>query len=283
MSSFDEVHHELLECARYGEDEDLLMLIEQYQANVNHCDMNGNTAMHKASANGHLKCLEILYNHGAKHLKNYEGNYPCHWAAQNGKTEALKFLFDHYSDIDVLAQNKTGKSTVTEAFTSGNTDTIEVCLSHGSATEERLVPGSENKKEEEGIAEEDEGERERMETSAEERKDDEEEEQSKNEVTHQMKLTTKSDEIILIRELPITRADNPFGSEESPEDDTTGLGIWPASILLSRWITNLGEEYFKDKTVMELGAGCGLPGITAGKSFVFSSFVSYFHSLFFFS
>lgn len=67
--------------------------------------------------------------------------------------------------------------------------------------------------------------------------------------------------LVHIRELPITRADNPFGTEEKPEDDTTGLGIWPASILLSRWIVDLGENVFKNKRVLELGAGCGLPGL----------------------
>jgi hypothetical protein len=72
-------------------------------------------------------------------------------------------------------------------------------------------------------------------------------------------------ETIKIRELPITRADHPFGSEENPEDDTTGLGIWPAAVLLSRWVAALGLEEFKDKVVVELGAGCGLPAITSGK------------------
>ena len=39
-----------------------------------------------------------------------------------------------------------------------------------------------------------------------------------------------------------------------------GLGIWPASILLSRWAVALGNTFFNNKVVVELGAGCGLPG-----------------------
>jgi hypothetical protein len=31
-----------------------------------------------------------------------------------------------------------------------------------------------------------------------------------------------SSQILKMRELPITRADNPFGSETAPEDDSTG-------------------------------------------------------------
>ena len=33
---------------------------------------------------------------------------------------------------------------------------------------------------------------------------------------------TKSNIVLKVRELPITRADNPFGTDLAPEDDTTG-------------------------------------------------------------
>lgn len=247
-----EVHRELLECARYGEHEDLLTLIQEYKADVNHQDDRGNTALHKAAANGHVKCLEILHQHGAKHVTNSEGNLPIHWAAQNGKAEALKFLFEHYK-VDVLEKNTSGRSCLTEAFQSGNTDTIEVCLSHESATEERLIPGTTTEDIPSANIESKEETEESQKTDGAERS---------SAVTHQMRFSDEGD-IVLIRELPITRADNPFGSEEAPEDDTTGLGIWPASILLSRWIVSLGEKYFTNKTVHELGAGCGLPAITS--------------------
>lgn len=252
----EEVHRELLECARYGEDEDLLALIQQYQADVNHQDDRKNTALHKAAANGHVKCLEILHQYGAKHTKNLEGNYPIHWAAQNGQADALKFLFDHYT-VDVLEKNESGRSTLTEAFQSGKTDVIEICLSHETAAEERLLPQTSTSEDAEAAG-----------VEAKETENEESENTGKNEITHRMKFPTvlnPSGELILIRELPITRADNPFGTEESPEDDTTGLGIWPASILLSRWIANLGPSYFQDKTVLELGAGCALPAITTGE------------------
>ena len=68
---------------------------------------------------------------------------------------------------------------------------------------------------------------------------------------------------LLVRELPIKNADSPFG--DSAIDDTTGLGIWSASLVMARWMAQksvLGR--FDNKSVLELGAGCGVPGLTVG-------------------
>lgn len=48
-----------------------------------------------------------------------------------------------------------------------------------------------------------------------------------------------------------------------------GLSVWPASILLGQWVarrwgTSSGVD-MSQKVVLELGAGCGLPAIVAGK------------------
>eukprot|EP00979_Chaetoceros_neogracilis_P011701 scaffold2955_cov203-Chaetoceros_neogracile.AAC.3 len=69
---------------------------------------------------------------------------------------------------------------------------------------------------------------------------------------------------LLIRELPIKDADNPF-DEGDEKLDTTGLGIWSASIVMARWMASkasLGR--FDDKNVLELGAGCAVPGLALG-------------------
>ena len=89
----------------------------------------------------------------------------------------------------------------------------------------------------------------------------------KHAVIHKMNLSEdqgNNAECILIRELPITRADNPFGSDDAPEDDSTGLAVWPASIILARWAA-VKKELIKGKVVIELGAGCGLPGLAAAR------------------
>ena len=44
--NIDEINNEILECARYGEDDDLRMLLSA-GGNVNHIDVDGNTALHK--------------------------------------------------------------------------------------------------------------------------------------------------------------------------------------------------------------------------------------------
>ena len=66
--------------------------------------------------------------------------------------------------------------------------------------------------------------------------------------------------MLTIRELELKNADSPFTNEAY--DDTTGLAIWVASLILSRWIAKLSiNDKFKGLNVLELGAGCGVPGI----------------------
>ena len=128
---------------------------------------------------------------------------------------------------------------------------LELCLSHSSASDDKLMAPIKGK----------------MGTVEEDNDDDDDIDIEKHEVVHKMNLSIDQaslDDCIMIRELPITRADNPFGSEESPEDDSTGLAVWPASIILARWAA-LKKELIKDKVVIELGAGCGLPGLAAAR------------------
>lgn len=247
--NMEEVNSELLECARYGEDDDLRMLLGQYHGDVNHRDAGGNTALHRAAANGHIGCMQILLEFKAAYLENDEGNWPSHWAVQNAQPQALKFLFDNYP-VDVLAKNKVGKSTLTEAFQCNNQEILGMCMTHESCTEERLLAGTKTK-----VKENADGEVTTSMTAADEKGDSFEEEVAANDaVTHLMNLLLESglapeassssssssscasanvgDEtasstaqparVVKVRELPITRADNPFGSDERPEDDTTG-------------------------------------------------------------
>lgn len=58
----------------------------------------------------------------------------------------------------------------------------------------------------------------------------------------------------------IKHADKPFGQKAS--DDTTGLGIWSASIVLARWLVDR-VALLRQASVCELGAGCGVPGLAA--------------------
>ena len=136
--SVEEMNAELIECARYGDVEDLRNLLAA-GADVNSKDVSGSTALHKASANGELECLVILKEYNAAYTANDGGNFPSHWAAQNGKLEALKFLVESYPEVHMLTKNRQGRSTLTDAFTCGDESVLEVCLSHDSSSEEELM------------------------------------------------------------------------------------------------------------------------------------------------
>ena len=128
---------ELLECARYGEDDDMRALLNA-GVPVDFSDDSGNTALHKAAANGHVSCIEVLASYGARHLPNASGNLPLHWAVQQGHVSVAKTILRLYADVDVLEQNSFGRSISTEAFAVGNAEMVELLLQHSSA--QKLEP-----------------------------------------------------------------------------------------------------------------------------------------------
>ena len=46
------------------------------------------------------------------------------------------------------------------------------------------------------------------------------------------------------------------------EDDYTGQQVWPSAIILAKWLC-CARTVLEGRRVCELGAGCGLPGLTA--------------------
>ncbi len=258
-----QLQQDILDCARYGEYEDLEMLIKLDDADVNYNEnFGGNTPLHCAAANGEIKCMKLLLENGAKMLPNESGNLPLHWAVQNGKIDAVKLLIENY-ECDMLIKNKRGLSVVSEAFNADNADILEIILSHDSATEDRLLP---EKLQEVKPDTEDNN---NLDDNSNQSKKEGEEENGKDgdgAVTHYMQFISylKEKMALQIRELPITTPDNPFGGITNPEDDSTGLAIWPASIILSHWIANEHEK-LKNKVVIELGAGAGLPSFVAAR------------------
>jgi hypothetical protein len=259
--TLEEMNAEVIECARYGEADELQAFLAA-GADVNARDSTGNTALHKACANGEMACLAILKEYDAAYTPNDGGNYPSHWAVQNGKLEALKFLVDKYSEVDMLVKNGQGRSTLTDAFTRGDESVLEVCLSHDSASEEELIrtqagPPPASSTDDDANAAEGEA------TSVFRAEGDTTEDSATaNAILHTMKLGDRGGELLKVRELPITRADNPFGTDVRPEDDTTGLALWPATVICARWVAR-EASLLSGKVVIELGAGCGLPGLAA--------------------
>jgi predicted nicotinamide N-methyase len=264
MSAFEEVSADLttmslvdacsefLMCARYGEDEDLLaMLSATYEGSssipINHADTpSGNTALHLACANGHTSTVQLLLaQSGVLHLTNLNGNFPLHWAATNGHAAIAQMLIDAFPDLDVLAQNSFGKSCLTEGFGANNTDLLKILLEHPSAEEDKIITGIKGMTKEEVDVPDDMKSQEPIST------------------THVFGLGGEGNATTLtVREQVMQNADSPFTTED--QDDTTGLAIWAASLVCARWLADIGSktpEVFEGLNVLELGAGCGVPGL----------------------
>jgi len=268
--TLEEAKTELVECSRYGEIDAVCAILDTFQHQtikkkndatsfINTKDENGNTALHKSCANGHTNVTKVLIQRGIEHVCNDSGNTPLHWAAANGHKGCVEAILKHNYIIDVLQKNDFGRSALTEGFSSEVTEVVGLLLEHDSAEEERLLGGVDDDK----IVKED--------VDIDDESPEEEDKTKKKEVgvVHEFdfRLNKESGENMLsIRELAIKHADNPFGNE--PIDDTTGLGIWCASIIMSRWIAddslkNCMKERLQDKALLELGAGCGVPALTA--------------------
>jgi predicted nicotinamide N-methyase len=56
------------------------------------------------------------------------------------------------------------------------------------------------------------------------------------------------------------------------------MGIWPASVLMARWALSQ-RDLFKDKTIIELGAGCGVPGLAIGMMYILLYDVMYLYDI----
>ena len=257
----EELEEELILAARYGDMDVLFAILDNTKTDVN-CQVaqNGNTPLHMAAANGHVAIVEKLLQHKAEHhIVNQAANTALHWASANGHDKVVEVLLKQVKDIDVLQKNQFGRSALTEGFTSQKTEVLKCLLEHDTASEEKLLQGT--KQEEVDV------------------EDTEEKNENKDEI-QKFKKPLPSDGImhefnflldnntdgdsqkegLKIRELPIPATQDPFGS--SPEKDTTGYGIWAASLVMARWMA-ASSERFRGKALLELGAGCGVPGLSA--------------------
>lgn len=252
-------------------------------------EKTGNTCLHMSCANGHFDLVRFLLEYNCSYIMNNNKNSPLHYACSQGHVKCVELLLCHqphppnngddsYYKIDVLSKNSFGRSALTEGFgfaqntnnnnnNSSNDDLktrlVGLLLEHESAEEERLIGGT--------AAQHNDNNNNNEATDSSKAK----EEEAQGGVIHdftflsnpqQPKQNKKS---LKIRELPIEHPDDPFGA--SPEEDTTGLGIWCASLVMSYWIASLSSSsssnsknnLLKDKNLCELGAGCGIPSITS--------------------
>mmetsp|Transcript_9621 Transcript_9621/g.23968 ORF Transcript_9621/g.23968 Transcript_9621/m.23968 type:complete len:438 (+) Transcript_9621:132-1445(+) len=237
----EEAQIEWMESCRYGDVDIVRALAENFPSAQSaliefvHPD-NGNTGLHMASANGHTNVVKLLVQHyGQSFSKNSSGNTPLHWAAANGHGPVVEFWTSQsIVEIDVLEKNNFGRSALTEGFSSEKEDVVKALLEHDSSSEEKLLSTSGkggDGKEQEGLD------------------------------SHIHHFFDK-EQPLKIREMAMKNADNPFADTERPDQDTTGLSIWSASLVMARWMQAVGKTgYWKDRSVLELGSGCGVPGL----------------------
>jgi Lysine methyltransferase/Ankyrin repeats (3 copies) len=236
---------------------------------------SGNTPLHWAAANGHAPVVEFLLQMGG--------------GGQNANDY-------YYSSIDVLRKNQAGRSILTEGFGSSKERVIELLLSHDSACEERLVGSGASvslKSGNDHPAPDSEpcassttpalasvthdfcfGPRGNHDNGA-----VAVEEYTTTVGTHTVALC--------IRELAMAthQDDSILGQEPDGSQDTTGYSVWAASLVLAQWLAHESAallpqlesqapspkdgQYDNDKdndddmVVVELGAGCGVPGLVA--------------------
>ncbi|KDO30179.1 hypothetical protein SPRG_05371 [Saprolegnia parasitica CBS 223.65] len=244
---------DLLAAARCGDVDDVKQLCMSISADdLNYQDeYSGNTALHMACANGHIGCVKLLLAKHPRLLPNLNGNSPLHWAVQNKHIDVVKLLIAAYPDIDVLAQNAFGRGCVTEAFQSENTDIVALLLEHKSATEERLANNADLANGAAKLTLE----------------DDDEDVASEAEMKKQPRVLQETTlefafdatlPALKARELALDMDKSAFGS--SADEDITGVSIWSASLILSRWVLQDAAS-FANKRVCELGAGCGVSGL----------------------
>jgi len=245
--SVEEAQMEWMESCRYGDVDIVRALAENFPLSQPtlvefvHPD-TGNTGLHMASANGHTNIVKLLVKkYGHSFTKNSSGNTPLHWAAANGHASVVEFWTNQsIFGVDVLEKNNFGRSALTEGFSSEKEDVVKALLEHDSASEENLLSTGGGKGRNEG-----------------------EEEQLDS---HIHKFFDK-EQPLKIRELAMKNADNPFADTQRPDQDTTGLSIWSASLVMARWMQAVGKTgYWKSCTVLELGSGCGVPGLMVATS-----------------
>ncbi|RXH83885.1 hypothetical protein DVH24_013130 [Malus domestica] len=159
MASLERVEA-LLEAARYDDIDDIISL-ESAGLSLDSKDLHGRTvtppeqwipksmdnskrrnfsltALHMASANGHLQIVEYLISRGVDlNATNEEMNTPLHWACLNGHVEVVKKLILAGSNLGVL--NSYERTPVDEAVSRGKMDVLDAVNAAAAQVELRDV------------------------------------------------------------------------------------------------------------------------------------------------
>ncbi|KAF9175612.1 hypothetical protein BGX21_006859 [Mortierella sp. AD011] len=123
LSVQDSEHlEELIECARYGELEEIQAVVEssgpeKAKILLSHQGEYGKTPLHMASANGHIDVVEYLItiiSPEAVNIQNEQGNTALHWAATNGHAKVVEALISK-GKANYKLKNAAGHTAMLEA------------------------------------------------------------------------------------------------------------------------------------------------------------------------
>jgi len=131
---------DLLWASRYNQLEELQEMLAAHalQVNVNGQDERGSTALHMASANGHVEAMKLLLAAGASvDLCNAEGNSPLHWACSNGRGEAVRLLMEHKAEPSKL--NAFERTPVDDALDAGHRPCVDIIKAFAENNEDDEV------------------------------------------------------------------------------------------------------------------------------------------------
>lgn len=263
----------LLDGARYGELEEIEQALAE-GADINFKDDGGNTALHKACANNHLEVVKLLIAKGATFQFNENNNSPLHWSIQNKAVAVVQHILTHCPDADVLKQNSFGKSCLSEAFNAESIEILNAVLSHSSAKglEDQYAGGAAAEGASSGAAGADgdsgsgssayPGEQTPDEASASDDHQHPRDSKITQTLVHLFSFDGTEERPVYVREVMTDWTGAVFSTDSSR--DTTGTHVWASAVLFSQYLFE-HRDLFTAKSVCELGAGCGLPGLTVSR------------------
>jgi ankyrin repeat protein len=110
-----------------GQKHALDLLIGFEGVNVNHADLNGNTAMHYVAKSGNVGLFRFLLDHGAKMgVRNKFGMTPLHKAVKFGNLDLVYLM--HAAGEDINAKDGEGYTSLHIAVSTLDVRMVEILL-----------------------------------------------------------------------------------------------------------------------------------------------------------
>ncbi|VDI36056.1 Hypothetical predicted protein [Mytilus galloprovincialis] len=96
----EDLNEKFLSATMYGKVAEVQKYLDE-GADLNYMDKTNLTALHKASAFGHIEIVCLLLDRGSDPNKNWLGDSALHLAAGRGHVDIVRLLIDHGSDLNM--------------------------------------------------------------------------------------------------------------------------------------------------------------------------------------